>query len=136
LRLTRTFNNQSRWRSMPAGGLPSRPIIAAIVGVAAIDDGREAARFFQAGQPCVQLLLAEVAAIGRIGPVLGLLELRGPNNLVVQAKVGGHAQRKLTMGIGIAGAVGGHRQRTRPEHRGGRIGEVRAIRTATERHNH
>ena len=50
--------------------LPSRPVVAAIVRVVAVDDDR-AARGGDARQPGVQLVLAEVTAVLRVGAVIG-----------------------------------------------------------------
>ena len=79
-----------------ARGLPSRPIVAAVVGVVAVDDDR-IRRGSHARQMRVQLVLAEVTAVGGIGPVLGPVHFVRVDNLVPQAEAGGDLARKPTM---------------------------------------
>src|SRR4029453_3873923 len=90
--------------------LASRTIVTAIVGVAAVSNHRKASLGTDSRQRGVELVLTVVAAVGRIGPVLGAIELRRVNDLVAQAELARDAQRKLTMMIGIAGAVGRNAQ--------------------------
>ena len=66
--------------------LPARPVVAAIVGVVAVDDDR-AALARNARQVRVELVLAVVAAVRRVGAVLGPFELAGVDDLVAQAEV-------------------------------------------------
>src|SRR5688500_20392998 len=51
--------------------LPAGTVVAAIVGIAAIHHHRESAIGSDAGQRRVELVLTEVTAICRVGPVLG-----------------------------------------------------------------
>ena len=112
--------------------LPARTVVAAIIGVAAVGNHGDAALGANAGQRRVQLVLAVVAAVGRIGPVLGAIELRCVNDLVAQAELTRDPQRELTMMIGIAGAVGGDAERGWTEHRGGFPRQIRAVGAAAE----
>jgi hypothetical protein len=62
--------------AMLAGGLAARTIVAAIVGVVAVEHHVDGARRGERRQRRIQLLLAVVAAVDGIGAVLGPLELR------------------------------------------------------------
>ena len=55
----------------------------------------------------VELVLAVVAAVGRVGAVLGPLELAGLDDFVPQAEGAGRADREIAVALGVAGAVGG-----------------------------
>ena len=57
--------------------LAAGTVVAAVVGVAAVDDGGEAARAGDRRQVRVELVLAVVAAVGRVGAVLRTLDLGG-----------------------------------------------------------
>ena len=57
-------------------------------------------------------MLAVVAAIERIGAVVGPLELVRLDDLVAQIESARHRQRELTMVIGITGTVGREAERT------------------------
>ena len=67
--------------------LTAGPVVAAIVGVAAVGDDGNAALAADRDQVRVELVLAEVAAIGRIGAILGPLSLVGRDDLVLQPEV-------------------------------------------------
>ena len=63
------------------------------------------------GEVREELVLAEVAAIGRIGAILGPLQLGGVDDLVAQIELARDAERELAMSFGVAGAGGGDRER-------------------------
>src|SRR5438876_10034503 len=87
--------------------LPSRPVIAAIVGVVAVDD--DGAPFRRdAGKVGVQLVFAVIAAVDRVGTILGSIELACVDDFVAKAEITGNPEGELPMPLGIAGAVGRH----------------------------
>src|SRR5262249_33943069 len=114
--------------------LPTWPIIAAIVGVVAVDDDGIAVRG-DAREMGVQLVLAVVAAVGRTGAILGSLELVGVDDLVAQPKLPGDVYGELAVALRIARAVGCNRKSTIAEHAAGDIGEVGAVDAAAESHH-
>ena len=60
-----------------AGGTAAGPVVAAVVGVAAVGHGRETrASVGERRQACVQLVLAVIAAIGCVGAVLRVAPVR------------------------------------------------------------
>ena len=86
--------------------LAAGTIVAAIVRVVAVDDdgvalGRDSA------EVRVQLVLAVVAAVGRIRAVLGPLELVGANDLVLKAELFRDFDGDAPVALGIARTVGG-----------------------------
>src|SRR5262249_49781330 len=112
--------------------LTTGPVVAAVVGVVAVDDDR-AARARQTGEVRVQLVLAVVAAIRRIGTVLRPLELLRVNDLVAQAEIARDANGELSMAFGITGTIGRDRERAIAERSIGDVGEVGAVDAAAVR---
>ena len=110
-----------------ARGLTAGPVVAAIVGVAAVSDHRESTIRGNTGQRRIELVLAVVAAIGRIRAVFGAIELRRLDDLVPETGLARHGQRELTMSIGIAGAVGRDAQRGLSQNVGGRPRQIGAV---------
>src|SRR5688572_22585567 len=86
---------------------PAGPIITAIVGIASVGDGGETAISGKGGQRGVELVLAVVAAVDRVGAVLGPLHLCGADDLVMEGEVASDPERELPVAVGIAGAVSG-----------------------------
>src|SRR5207247_3310087 len=114
--------------------LAARAVIAAIVGVVAVDHHGLPV----GGNPrevCVQLVLAVVTAVRRIGAVLWPVELVRPDDLVPQTELLGDLNGEPPMSFGIAGAVGGYRERAATEDVGGDTREVRAVDAAAGRHH-
>ena len=119
-----------------ARSLPPRPVVPAVVGVVAVHHRREPALPGERREAAEELLLAVVAAVGRVGRVLGPIHLGGLEELVAQREVAGDAQRQLAMPRRIAGAVGGDRDRPVSEFRRRDSGQERAVDTAAERDDH
>ena len=118
---------------MLARRLAAGTIVAAIVGVVAVDDHGEAALGGERAQAAVQLVLAVVAAVRGVGAILGPFELGGVNHFVREAEVARDRQRELAMRVRIAGAVGGDGERARAEGRGRGDRQVCAVDAAAER---
>ena len=57
------------------GSLTARAIVAAIVGIAAVSDHRKSPVRGYAGQRCIKLMLAVVAAIGGVRAIFRAIEL-------------------------------------------------------------
>ena len=70
-----------------ARGLAAGPVVAAIVGVAAVGDHRNPALARDRRELRVQLVLAVIAAVRGIGAVLGPLQLAGVNDLVAETEL-------------------------------------------------
>src|SRR5262249_24505519 len=102
IRLVERTDHAELARRLAAG-----TIIAAIVGVAAVDHGGEAALAREGREPRVELVLAVVAAVGRIRAVVGVVELRSPDHFVAQRKRARGADREIAVAIGVTEAVGG-----------------------------
>src|SRR6188768_1221955 len=115
-----------------AGGLAAGTIVAAIVGVVAVEHHVDGARRGERRQRRIQLLLAVVAAIDGVGAVLGPLEFGRRDDLVAEREGAGYLARKRAVMFGIARAVGGDAQRPGTEHLRGDYGEVRAVDAAAE----
>ena len=118
------------------GGLPSGAVVAAVVGVVAVDDHGEAAGASHFAQAAVQLVLAVVTTVGRVGAVLGIIEFRGVDHFVSEVEVARDRQRQLPVRVGVAGAVGGDGERLLPQGLRCGDGEVCAIDAAAERDQH
>ena len=87
--------------------LAARTVVAAVVGVVAVDDDG-AAVIGDPRQVRVELVLAVVAAVRRVGAVLGPLELAGVDDLVLKTELARRsAIAMLAMALRVAGAVGG-----------------------------
>ena len=97
--------------AMLARGLPARAIVAAIVGIVAVHDNGEAALGGERRQSAVEFVLAVVAAIRRVGAILGAFELGGVNDFVREAEVVRNRQREPAVRIRITRAVGGDGER-------------------------
>src|SRR5215510_10633221 len=92
-----------------ARGQTAWTVIAAIVGVAPIDDdGVAFSRKLR--QVRVELVLAVVTPVSGIRPVLSALQFTGVDDLVPKAELLGNLHRQTTMMFGIAGAVGSDRE--------------------------
>jgi len=115
-----------------ARGLPAGAIVAAIVGVVAVEDDVDGALTGQRRQGRIQLLLAVVAAVDGIGAVLRPLELGCRDDFVTQRERAGDLARERTVMFGIARAVGSDAQRTGAENLGGDYGEICAVDAAAE----
>src|SRR5262249_4146803 len=115
--------------------LAAGTIIAAIVGVAAVDHGGEAALAREGREPRVELVLAVVAAVGRIRAVVGVVELRGPDHFVAQRNGARGADRESGVAMGIGGAGGGDADGAIAEDARGGDGEKRAVYTAAIGHH-
>ena len=96
------------------GGLAPRPVIAAVVRIGAVEDGRDAPLAREPGQLREQLLLAVVAAVRLVGAILGVLHLAGDDELVVEGEVAGQALGDGAVPGRVAGAVGGDALRRAP----------------------
>jgi len=90
--------------------LPAGPVVAAIVGVVAVDDHRESARARQLAEDGVELVLAVVAAIDGIGTVLGPLHLVRLHDLVREAGLAREREGEIVVVRGIALAQSRHRE--------------------------
>ena len=97
--------------------LPARAIVAAIVGVVAVDDDRVPGRG-DLREVRVQLVLAEIAAVGRIRPVFLSIDFVRLDDFVPQGEPLGDVDREAAMTVGIARAVGGDGDGAVPERRG------------------
>src|SRR5262245_46232079 len=86
--------------------LAAGTVVTAVVGVVAVDDDRVAVGG-DAREMRVELVLAVVAAVRRVGAVLRTLELVGVDDLVVEAEVARDLKRDAAMAIRVARAVGG-----------------------------
>ena len=75
----------------------------------------------------VQLVLAEVTAIGGVRAVVRPLELAGVDNLVIQPELVCDLERKATVPSWIARAVRGNSQCPVAERVVGHVGQVRAV---------
>src|SRR5262249_55400711 len=115
--------------------LPSGPVVAAIVRVVAVDDNR-VARTGERRQMRVQLVLAVVAAVRRVGAVLGAIELAGMNDLMAQSEVVRDLHGEASMALRIAGAVGGDGKRAITEGPGRDVGEIGAVDAAAVSDDH
>src|SRR4029079_4963479 len=72
-------------------------IVPPIVGVAAVGDGVEAALARDRRQVRIETVLAVLTAVGRVGAVLGALNLRGEDQLVAEAERTGGADREVAV---------------------------------------
>src|SRR5262245_23748552 len=88
--------------------LSARPIVATVVGIAAVGHHRKRAIGCNTGQRCVELVLAVVTAIGGVRLVLRAIELGRVNDLVAQTGLAGNGYGKLAMAIGVTRAIGGN----------------------------
>ena len=75
--------------------LAARPVVAAVVRVRAVDDGRDAALRGDARQRRVQLVLAVVAAVRRDSRGIGALELVRLDDLVAKTEIARDREREL-----------------------------------------
>src|SRR6266849_1707246 len=85
---------------------------------------------------CVELLLAVVTAVRRVGAVRGVLDFRRQDHLVPEGEGAGSADGEVAMVIGVAGTVGGDAEGALPEEARGGDGEKRAIDAAAIGHEH
>ena len=64
------------------------------------------------GQQLIQVVaLAEITAVGSVGAVGRIIQLRGGQDDVFHAQAGGDGARRLKLGARHAGGIGGQRQR-------------------------
>ena len=118
---------------MFAGRLAAGAVVAAIVGVVAVGDPGKTARASLGCQARVELVLAEVTAVGRVRPILGAVDLGGRDEGVAQSELGNDAKGQLPVAVGIAGTVGGDGQRAIAENAAGRHGQKGTVYAAAER---
>ena len=114
-----------------ARGLTSGPIVAAIVGVVAVDDDRVTDRG-DARQMRVELVLAVVAAVRRIRAILGAIELARADDFVVKTEIARDPDRELAVALRIAGAVGGDGDGALAQGQLRRLGDDRAVDAAAK----
>ena len=75
-------------------GLPPRPVVAAVVRVAAVGDDGNAALTADRREVRIELVLAEVAAVRGIGAIVGARRFVGGDELVLKAEVRRDRQRE------------------------------------------
>ena len=109
--------------------LPARAIVAAIVGVVAVDHDRVPIGG-NAGQMRVELVLAVVTAVGGVGAVLLALELVGADELVAEAELFRNLDGEHPVALRIAGTVRRDRAGAAAKRPVSDAGEIRAIDTA------
>jgi hypothetical protein len=115
-----------------ARGRAARPVVAAIVGVVAVEHDVDRARGGDRRQRRVELVLAVVAAVDRVGAVLGSFELRGRHDFVAQRERLRHLACERAVMFGIARAVGGDAERPGAQDLRGDYREIGAVDASTE----
>ena len=83
--LVRSASSSGLLHAVFARRLAAGTIVAAIVGVVAVDHNGNAALGGERAQLAVEFVLAVVTAVRRIGAVLGPFELTGANHFVREA---------------------------------------------------
>ena len=125
-------------RPDPAGlrRLHARPVVAQVVHDGAVDDRHAAVLAGHRVEPGEELVLAEEAAVGGIGRVLGSLELLRLHDHVGKAEMRGEAAGLAQLGGGIGLGIRGGQQRAVPERVPGRAREQGGVHPAREGDHH
>jgi hypothetical protein len=116
--------------------LAAGAIVSEILGVKAIDHSRETAPAGERHKNVKQRIFAEIASIGGIFPVLGTIDLIGPDDFVVQAEFTGQPDRHFALAARHRGAVTGNGQSLIAENRLSLPGKVGTIDSAAESDQH
>ena len=95
-------------------GLGAGPVIANVAGVLAVSDDGKALGLGQRGQLGEELVLAEIAAVVRVGQVAGILEFAGADDAHREPELPAQRQGLLKFAAGQAGRIGNRRQRLSP----------------------
>ena len=77
-----------------AAGTQPGPVFAQIIGVGPVDDGVEAALLRHLPQPGPQLGFAEIAALGGVAQIVGIVELVGVDLQQRNARIAGPARAR------------------------------------------
>src|SRR5690606_18659034 len=95
--------------------LAAWPVVAAVVGIAAVGDRPDATVARDRREMRIELVLAVIAAVAGVGAVLRARHLVGMDDFVPEAELAGQPEGHLTVALGVAGAVGGDTEGTGTE---------------------
>ena len=80
-------------------------MVADVAGVFAVGDDGEIALEGQRGQMGEQLVFAEIAAVGRVGEIVGVIEFGGANDAQRDGELGGNGHGLLQLAPREAGGI-------------------------------